>query len=275
MDQRVQRDQSSGLILFGILQILIGLACGAILLGTAAGLRRGGAVGTASTLFSWAFAAAFFVSAGIGSIRKRRWARALSVVGSALWLAGGLVATTAMVALVPETNALGTIAVLVILPLILFLFYRRLDVGLTCDRLDPKRRWTDRAPLPVLALALGMGFTALWLLVNLSTPALPLFGSTLTGAPAALAVLALAALSAVLAVQLYRLKESAWWTMVLLQIAGCTLTVAAVMRASGPVNLDPLVIALMVLTWIGYFAFLLYVRRYFGGRSMAAVAATS
>lgn len=281
MDEVAHKDRSTGLVVFGVLQIVIGAACAALLLGAAAGAelaaRRGqlpvSAPALASSVFVWGVAAAYFVTAGIGSIRARRWARALSVAVSGLWLVGGIVGTIATAVLLPSLApglplvriVVFVAALFVLVPLALFLFYNRLDVGVTCDRRDPKRRWTDRVPLAVLALVIVMAFTALWLLVNLSNPIVPLFGTMLTGGPAAITLLAIAALCAFLAVQLFRLKESAWWTVVLLQIVGCTLTIGAMTRGVG--EADPMALALMVATWIGYFAFLLYVRRYFvGGR---------
>lgn len=236
--------------------------------------RAGNAVGGVATLvFAYGVATAHFVVAGIGSIRARRWARSLSAAVAALWLAGGLVATVSTVVVVPKIApdaslvriALIMLVAFVALPLALLLFYRREDVRITCERRDLKRRWTDRTPVPVLALVLVMAFAAAWLLVNLSTPVVPLFGTVLTGAPAALTLLAMAALCAVLAVQLYRLKESAWWTVVLLQVIGCTLAGIAMARTDGPVNSDPVFRVIVLASWIGYFAFLLYLRRYFAG----------
>jgi hypothetical protein len=42
----------------------------------------------------------------------------------------------------------------------------------------------------------------------------------------------------------------------------------AMTRAEGGAYRNPLVMTLTVATWIGYFAYLLYVRRYFGGRRL-------
>src|SRR6185503_8190075 len=201
----------------------------------------------------------------------RRWARALSAAFSALWLAGGTVATITTVTIVPKIVPNPPLIVLtsvlvvlfVALPLAILAFYAREDVRATCERRDPKPRWTDRVPVPVLAVVIVMAFAAGWLLVNLSSRALPLFGMILTGAPAALAFLTLAALCAFLAFGLYRLKESAWWTVVLLQIVGCAVAAASMARTPGPIYRDPVVWTIVVATWIGYLAFLIYLRRFF------------
>jgi hypothetical protein len=93
----------------------------------------------------------------------------------------------------------------------------------------------------------------------------PFFGTLMTGATATITMLAVAALCANVAVQLYNLKESAWWTVVLLQLGGCAMTMAAMIRSDGGTYRDPLIVGLTVATWLAYFAFLMYVRRYFAG----------
>lgn len=271
-------DRSVGLIVFGILQIGVGLACATLALGVIASTelaaRAGASTGAVGAIiFAYGLVALHFIACGIGSIRARRWARALSLAVAALWLAGGIVATIAAVAIVPKIvpnpPLVALTAVLLVLfvalPLAIVLFYKRADVRETCERRDPKTRWTDRVPVPVLAVVIVMAFAAGWLLVNLSTPVVPLFGTILTGAPAALALLALAVLCAFLAVGLYRLKESAWWALVLLQVGGCVVAGASMANTPGPIYRDPVVWTIVVATWVGYFAFLIYLRRYFAG----------
>lgn len=277
MDAFAEKDRSTGLLAFGIVQVVIGLVCATALLGVVASSELAARAGAAnqsvgSILFVLGSLTFYFIATGVGSMRARRWACALSAAVSALWLAGGIVATitTAVVIpkIVPDAPLAGTVlmmfATLVVLPLLLLMFYLRYDVRLTCDRRD-KPRWTDRVPIAVLALVVVMTFASMYLLVNVSSPIVPLFGTMLTGAPAALAVLALAALCAVLAMQLYRLKESAWWTVVLLQIVGCTMSAMSMARTSGPVYRDPVIWTIVVASWLGYLAFLIYVRRYFAG----------
>jgi len=278
-------DRNGGLIAFGIVQILIGIVCAMFVLGVVASselaARSGVLRGSVGTLiFAYGLVAVHFITCGIGSIRARRWARAMSAAVAALWLAGGIVATISTATIVPKLiphSPLITLTVVVFflfiaLPLAIFAFYARADVRATCERRDPKTRWTDRVPVAVLAVVIVMAFAAGWLLVNMSAPMLPLFGTILTGAPAALALLALAALCGFLAVQLYRLKESAWWTLVLLQIGGCAVAAASMARTPGPIYRDPVVWTIVIATWIGYLTFLIYLRRYFaGGRSRPRV----
>ena len=291
------RDRRVGLMIFGVAQILIGVICAGLALGAAAtgeiATRRGipgAGAAVASGMVMWGLACVYFVVAGIGSIRARRWAQALSVSVSAVWLAGGIVATLMMAIALPRamrqyastdaTFAAGVSAMtaligFILLPLGLFLFYRSAATRLTCERLDPKRRWTDRVPRPVLAVIVVMAFASVVLIANVGNPVMPFMGSVISGPPAALTFFGLAVLCAFVAVQLYRLKENAWWTLVLLQVAGLVIGLLTLMRSAGAhtgdegvldVYREPLFVALMVATWLAYFAFLLYLRRFFAIR---------
>jgi len=153
----------------------------------------------------------------------------------------------------------------IVLPLVLFLFYRSSSVAATVERRDPHARWTDRTPLPVLAVVLVVAFGSIAMLANLASPTLSLMGRIVTGAPAAMTLFALALLGAVLAVQLYRLREAAWWTLVLLQVIGLIYGGLTLARTNFTGIRDPMVIGAFMGTWLAYFAFLLYLRRYFTG----------
>ena len=294
----VVSDRRTGLVLFGSLQVLLGLLAAVFMLVVAAGhefAQQSGSAPSESALASavivYGLAAAYFVATGVGSIRCRRWARALSVVVSALWMAAGIVGGLMIAVVMPRVlaaqgipntaAATGCAAVAVLvggigLPLILFLFYRRADVRSTCERIDTKSRWTDRVPLPVLAVILVLSFGAIALIANLASPRFTLIGREVTGATAAITLFALAGLSAVVAVQLYRLKESAWWTLILLQLIGVAIAVSSLMTNDpgrtapagaeaeiAAIYRDPLFLAILAATWIAYFAFLVYLRRFF------------
>src|SRR5688500_12488888 len=94
----VAAERRTGLIVFGGFQILLGLLAAGLVLAVAAGhefAQQSGSAPSESALASavivYGLAAAYFVATGVGSIRCRRWARALSVVVSALWMAAGIV----------------------------------------------------------------------------------------------------------------------------------------------------------------------------------------
>lgn len=283
-----------GLIAFGLVQILTGLVCGLLVLAVIAGAELAQRTApmrssVTSAIVVYGIAAVYFVTVGVGSIRARRWARALSVVVSAIWMAGGVVATLMIMLILPRVmeglprptlgfgcaGAVGAILGIV-LPLVLFLFYRLPSVHAAVEARDPKPRWTDRVPLPVLAMVLILLFSAITLLANVSNPVLALFGDVVAGAAASLVILTIAVLCTFVAVQLYFLKESGWWTLLILQIAGLLYGAIAIMRsdyqtvaqregapAASAVYADPFFLGALLAAWLAHFAFLLYLRRFF------------
>jgi uncharacterized membrane protein len=243
------KDRSTGLTIFGIIEIILGalaaLMAPVTLLGAVFSRKlAGGAMpaGTyASGICSYTFAAVLLVTLGIGSIRARRWAWALNLILSWFWLIIGVVATVAMTVFMPRIFAAafrqtaaqtpnapplptGVFAViltfvivflsffLVVLPLAFLLFYRRKDVEETCKRRDPAERWTDRCPLPVLAVSLVLGSSAVYfLLMAVTTPFIAFFGRYLTGLPGAAVLVVMAGIDCFVAIMLYRVRLAGWW----------------------------------------------------------------
>jgi hypothetical protein len=245
------RDRGTGLVIFGVAQIILGLlaalmvpliALGAFMSRVAPGgaMRPGQVV---SGVVTYTFIAAALFALGTGSVRMKRWARALTLVTSWYWLILGTLGTVSLTAVLPVTmrtalaqaqqNSAGTsspeittgvMAViitivivffaffLILVPIAFLIFYSRNDVAETCRHRDPVERWTDRAPLPVLGASVAFFTGALYsLLVGLTTPMFPFFGHYLTGIPATGCLVALAALDLYLAVALFRLRSSGWW----------------------------------------------------------------
>jgi len=246
------RDRSGGLVACGIIQILCGglaaLGIPFMLLGLVMSAKTAGVhapIGASvSAVASYGFLAVLQFTLGIGSIRARRWARALTLIVSWIWLLVGVLATVLFTAVLPTSFLAGIkqassinptappppvafIAViltfiivlfavfLVIIPLAFVIFFSRKDVEETCRRRDPVERWTDRRPLPVLAVSLVFAAAVpYYLLLGVTTPLFPFFGRYLVGIPAAIAFLAMAMLDAYLAVALFRLKITGWWVAV-------------------------------------------------------------
>ena len=193
-----------------------------------------------------------FIWLGIGSIMTRRWARALLAIWSCSSFAIGLVSLVAMAVLIPHIKEsmaaaqppgrpplseaaqsaimIGMFAfmgcIVVIGPLIWALFYSGKNVKATCEARDPVERWTDRCPMPVLALSLWVAFGALAMLLMplINGAPAPFFGTLLFGG-AAIAFFVFAALIwGYCAWALYRLDRRGWWVlffaMVLFSVSG-------------------------------------------------------
>jgi hypothetical protein len=265
------------------------------------------------TCLTYALLAAVLIALGIGATQARRWAWALNFILSWIWLITGVLLTILLVVMLPSgvlaalRNAAaqnpgaapvpaGLMAViitfmvviasvfLIILPLVFLLFYRSRNVEQTCKHRDPVKRWTDRCPLPVLALALLAATSALYyLVVGLSTPLFPFFGRYLTGLPGAAAFLVFAVFDAYVALAFYRLKVAGWWVAVIFMVfrlASSALTIGrgnllvayAKMGWSHEqleaLSLNPMFRGNAILWWsltfmVIYLGFLLWVKRYF------------
>lgn len=243
------RDRSTGLLICGIVQIICGgmaaLAVPFVLLSVLISRKTLGLhqpiSRSLSSVATYGFLAISNLVLGIGSIQARRWARALTLVTSWIWLVVGALLTVLFVAVLPASFMMGmhrgasahpggppmpvafaavilTFVIvlfaifLIALPLAFVIFYNRKDVVETCRHRDPVERWTDRIPTPVLAAVLLFSCGAAYYgLTAASTPIFPFFGRYLTGLPAALCGLATAMVDAVVAYLFFRLSVSGWW----------------------------------------------------------------
>ena len=257
-------DRSVGLRAFGALQIFLGLFCFLLLLRAAATAR----VNIAQTLFLYSVVTFYFIATGIGSLRGRRWARALIAAISGAWTVIGVFAFVLMFILVRSPLPAWAIVLLAVgyiaLPLVLTLFYSSRDTALTADELDPRFRWTDRVPVPVLAVCAVLAFSSIETLINSGKETFTFFGQPLAGAPAALAMIALGILFAHVAIQAYRLRESAWWVLVLLHVISGATTLMALPRSDVVLH-RPALWAAIAAGWLAYLGFLVWLRRYFVG----------
>jgi len=249
------KDRGTGLVVFGVFQIILGLLAALMvpLVALSAFMSRlapGGAMRPGqfiSGVATYAFAAGALLSLGIGSVQMRRWARALTLVTSWYWLIMGALVTVLVTAVLPvfmrsvlaqmkqsgsdapsPEMSTGIMAVvltimivflaffLVVVPIAFVVFYGRKDVAETCRRRDPVERWTDRTPLPVLGASVAFFTGAVYMvLVGMTTPMFPFFGRYLTGIPAAACFVLLGAVDIYLAIALFRLQSSGWWIAVI------------------------------------------------------------
>jgi len=239
------KDRRAGLLVFGILEILLGVLCvllvgfmvlGQVMVSQTTGAALGNRMMLPGMLF-YVGLAAVFVWLGIGSIRCRRWARALLLILAWSWLCVGVITVPFMGFLMPRILAAsspngqglppGALVVvivfqlvfmtlfLVVVPGVLVFFYQSRHVKATCEARDPVRRWTDACPLPVLAVACG-----LWLgsVMMLGFPlayggVMPFFGTIVSGLPGTLLAMGLAGLGFWLGRMWYQLKDAGWWAL--------------------------------------------------------------
>jgi len=247
------KNRLTGLRVFGILTILMGglaaLFVPLLLLVSGAMAARTASAPTSitdvlPTVFAYGLVAVVLIWLGIGSVMARRWARALLLIVSWIWLILGLLMAVCLGFLMPRIIAqsaarqdmppgaiVAMIAVMtvilgilfIVIPAIWTLFYRSPHVKATCEARDPVARWTDACPLPVLAASLWVAFSALFLLfMPLSGHAvIPCFGLYLAGAARTAACVLLAGLWGYCAWQMYKLERRGWWLILAAMVLYC------------------------------------------------------
>jgi hypothetical protein len=242
------KDRKVRLIVFGILQIILGSLCALIvplmILGMAAAHKRAAEGVSLKTMISpvlvYVLLAVWFIWMGIGSLMVRRWARALILISSWFWLVCGVLGFVYVLWIMPNMYdkmaengkisqavitgmKIGMITFMaifyVIIPGLLVLFYSGRNVKATCEYRDPKIRWTDKCPLPVLAISLMAAIGAISMLsMGIYNWTLPFFGVLLSGTAGAILVFVVIFLYAYAAWGLYKLDIKAWWVLLLMLI---------------------------------------------------------
>ncbi len=240
------KDRRTGLLIFGIFEIILGILClvmtRLLVLGqVVAGQTTGTAfdVRMIVPLFlTYIGLAKAFVWLGIGSIKGRRWARALTLILAWSWLCVGVITVPLIAFLTPRILAAsappgqglpaGTLGIvlafqivfmsilLVVIPAVLVFFYGSRHVKAACELSDPAPRWTDACPLPAWAVACWLWLGGAIMLICLPFSfhgAIPFFGKVLSGTPGALVGIGVAAVWLWLGWLWYRLKVAGWWTL--------------------------------------------------------------
>lgn len=253
-------DRKTGLVIFGGVQIVLGVLC---LLLTAltlfvltfmssdaykqqAAAAYGGAYDPVSgiivSVVMYLVLAAWFICMGIGSIKARRWSRALILMFSWLWLVVGVTSMIFMTFFWPSMQEMmqaqspeqapevagmvalfvfGLMAVIyVVLPGSMIIFYGRQDVKLTCEARDMQVRWTDKCPLPVLVLckAFVLAILGLMLCGPIYNWASISLGVMLTGFWGGVGTLLTLAVLGYATFRLYQLDMRGWWTALVYQV---------------------------------------------------------
>ena len=310
------KDRKTGLVIFGIFHIIIGFFCALgiplMIFGmmVASTLDKstsppvsGGQMILVVSLYL--LLAVWFVWMGIGSILARKWARALILITSWLWLICGVIGFIAILLFMPalfSTPAAGeeipreaaviaqamvmvfSVFVFIVMPGAFVLFYGSRHVKATCEQKDPRKRWTDKAPLPVITLSSILGCMAISMpLMGFYRWTTHFFGVVLSGIPGAAIVLMYAILFAYAAWGTYKLQVNAWWCGFLSTFALAVSMVITFSRVSlgefyekmgvpqerleiiqrFDLFHDPRVLILGGLGIIGFLGFMIYTKRYF------------
>jgi hypothetical protein len=180
------------------------------------------------------FLAAWFCAVGVGSIKARRWARVLVLVGAWITIFFGTMLMALLLYLLPGVyDLLADSAVLspstamtalsfsiivylllqLVLPIAAICFYNLKGVQVTCERLNPAPCWSDRCPLPLFA----MGFIAVLGCLSLILGAsfnyvVFLFGRVLVGWQGFMIVLPISMICGYVGWGAFTRRMHAWWT---------------------------------------------------------------
>lgn len=236
------KDRSVRLVLFGVLSVAIGgfsVLCGLLYL--ALTFTGGRILGTDTPMpdprsylmgaLLYFLLGCAFAWVGVGSIRKRRWARTLSLTLAWTWLLSGAMTLPLMPTLLDGALAASTdlaldatlvgslkIALMgafglfgVALPALFVLVYQDRNLQMTCEAYDPIASWTELCPPAVLGLSLGLGASGVIAVLFILRPMMPLFGWLATGWPAAGFLLIAAAASFWMARETYAMRMAGWW----------------------------------------------------------------
>lgn len=238
------KDRRGRLIAGGILQIIAGVCCAFALALSALGMFifNDLAEETDKNLLNipiliglcmYTAAMLWFLIIGLGSLSMRRWARALTLIAAWAGLVMGTATFFGMAISMPKISQIMahnegmppdmgyisaiigmtvTAFIYIVFPGILILLYSGKDVKRTCEHYNSALSWTDRRPLPILAVSLVLcfqpytiSFTFLYL-HNSSR-----FGSWFQGPLSLLIFTPGILVFLVLALGFYRLRTWAWW----------------------------------------------------------------
>ena len=236
------KDKKASLIVMGIFELLGGLLC--VLLAAVMLLSMVIAPSELSVpqllmgMAVYVVLAVWLIGMAIGTIRSRRWARLLMLAVSWLMLGCGIMAMGMMVFLLPKAFAsldmpdetvkitlifsYASMAMIYLLfPSIGILFYGNRNVRATIEHADLGPSWTERCPLPVLALVIMLAMAASSILMmSVFNFAMPFFGTVVSGGQGAIVLLGCSAICITLAFGVHKLRPAAWWGVLVMLCLG-------------------------------------------------------
>lgn len=261
------KDKNVGLVAFGILQIFMGGFCLFLIplmlftvvvsnvIGQFTAIPLNLPMMSQSIVSYIVLMAVWSIWMGIGSIRARRWARALLLISSWLWLICGIISLIFWfmfvtpeiykqivlkeqtpdfaISIIKLVITIFLIGFSIVLPTIFILFYGSKNVKVTCEFRDYNVRWTDKCPLPVLGLSFMFVISAISMMrMAFYDFVVPFFGSLLSGTTGAVVLLISILLLGCLAVGTYKLKIAVWWSAVAMVLMGTVSTIMTFSRVS-------------------------------------------
>jgi hypothetical protein len=248
MEIAVQLKDRKGLLIFlGVIQIIFGVISALIFLLSIIGLlfmsnpdlENSRQINPSSAVLGSLFymiMAVVFVVLGIGSIQTRKWARALSLVLSWFTFLMGVFVFIILFILLPGildrmplnenyNPVVMTLAkvfiysfiliFLVLLPGVFILAYQSKSVVATVQKYNPKQSWTDKYPLPIIAVSFMVFFHSMVPLFSaINGWVMLFFGIILTGIPTVMLLLLNAVFCIYLGIQIYKLKLRIWYYLI-------------------------------------------------------------
>lgn len=232
-----EKDRSVGLAVFGTLDVLLGVFCFSLamllLVVSSSGLHGFRPIHYGMGMGFLFCSTAWYIVLGLGSIKARRWARALLVVGAWVSIFFGTLALALVLYILPQAYVvladsdilppgivLGILyfAVFVlfflqvIFPFIAVAFYNLESVRKTCERRNPEPSWTDRCPLPLLAMGFISTLGCLSIVIGaLTRYVVFLYGHIVSGWQGALVVAGVSLACGYVGWGAFTRKMHAWW----------------------------------------------------------------
>lgn len=235
---RPERDRSVGLTVFGILDVLLGIFCFSLAMLLLVVVSSVGLHGLRPVFYWMAMAfllgsTGWYIVLGLGSVKARRWARALLLVGAWVTVFFGSLALALVLYILPEaygividSSLLSPRLILgffyfavfvvfflqIIFPLLTIAFYSLVSVRATCERRNPEPSWVDGCPLPLMAMGFISTLGCLSIISGATTHYVAfLFGHVVSGWRGMLVAAGLSIVCGYVGWGAFTRKMHAWW----------------------------------------------------------------
>ncbi len=173
--------------------------------------------------------AALFIPVGIGHVKLRRWALTLTQLYIWFWLGVGILLFGNFILLIPSifkldlnrdvllfqlvTIGVASLFFLILLPILALWFYKSEKVRLVFEEHDSNRYWTEKFPLPLVALLLLFVIIIMVMHIAIFFQSMfPIFGRIMLGRQSVYIVSLCILIMGILIYGTVRLKTWAWWS---------------------------------------------------------------